>query len=144
MTARREMGTERETALSYLDEGRLLLLRLGLRAADEAEHSIVLDRALGRMGGKAHAAEIAASLQALYEAKRLVTARGSIAGKRIILGDYFMSLAVELALPLRSKQTTDLLTEQMNTIGADASNPLRGHSKKAFLEMVDRFCEEVS
>ena len=97
--------TEREKAISYLTQGHALLRAHGLYGSSENEHVFAIDRALEgfeRNGGYPSAPEAAAAIQALYEAKRLITARASIQGRRIILGDWFLSHAVGLALPLRT------------------------------------------
>jgi len=89
------------------------------------------------------AVEAAAALQALYEAKRLVTARSSIEGRRIILGDWFMSLAVGLALPLRNARLTGLMSEELCRIGTDANHISRYVSRQDYCETIDRFTEAL-
>jgi geranylgeranyl pyrophosphate synthase len=122
--------------MEYLKEGHALLKRHGLYRSGSDMHTFAMDRALAN----ACAAEIAASAQALHEAGRLITPRGAIAGKRIILGDYFMSLAVKLCLPLRNKAVTDLLARHMSLIGSAAQNPFFRNSRQDFLRLVDEFC----
>jgi len=133
----------RNQAVSYLEEGHALLRAHGLYGASDDAHFFAIDRALENFKGKSApgAAEISAALQALYEAKRLVTARSSIEGRRIILGDWFMSLAVGLALPLQNPRLTGLVSEELCRIGADANRLSRAASKKAFSATIDRFTE---
>jgi len=88
-------------------------------------------------------AEAAAALQALYEAKRLITARSSIEGRRIILGDWFTSLAVSLALPLKNARLSGLMSEELSKIGTDANKLYYRASKKAFSETIDRFTDAL-
>ena len=93
----------------------------------------------GRHSSAILEAETAAALQALYEAKRLVTARSSIEGRRIVLGDWFMSLAVGLSLPMRSPALTGLVSEELCRIGSDANRISVRASKKSFCATIDRF-----
>ncbi|MDR1815059.1 MAG: hypothetical protein LBR00_00035, partial [Clostridiales Family XIII bacterium] len=135
------MTTYKQKATEYLAEGHAYLRRHGLWDTKEAggrlvlrvvagmpplhpgsAHAFALERALALLPGDyPHAAEVAASLQALYEAKRLVTPRSSLEGKRILLGDYFLSLAVNLSLPLQNPALTALVVREMNLVGEDAS-----------------------
>ena len=139
--------TEREKAISYLSEGHALLKAHGLYGASDEAHFFALVRALKNFEkngeGTQYPAEAAAALQALYEARRLVTARSAIEGRRIILGDWFMSLAVGLALPLRSPGLTALLSEELCRIGADANRISFRATKKDFCATVDRITEAL-
>ncbi|MDR3364765.1 MAG: hypothetical protein LBS91_07480, partial [Clostridiales Family XIII bacterium] len=139
-------ATERERAVSYLAEGHALLRAHGLYGAAEGAHTFALDRALSnfaRRGGFPGAAEAAAALQALYEAKRFVTARSSVEGRRIILGDYFICLAVKLALPLRDARLAALVSDELCGIGRDVNRAAARVSKKSFCATVDRFTETL-
>jgi len=89
------------------------------------------------------AAEAAAALQALYEAKRLVTARSSLEGRRIILGDWFMSLAVSLALPLGNARLSGLMSEELRNVGTNANSINRRVSKQDFCKTIDRFTDAL-
>ncbi|MCL2110982.1 MAG: polyprenyl synthetase family protein [Clostridiales bacterium] len=134
--------TDREKALSYLAEGYALLRTHGLYGASDDAHAFAIDRALlgfSERGGFHGAAEASAALQALYEARRLVNARSSIEGRRIIIGDWFMSLAVGLALPLRSPALTRLVSQELCNIGADLERPSPRASKRAFAATIDSF-----
>jgi len=138
--------SDREKAISYIEEGHALLRKYGLYGNSDEVHLFAVDRALANFterGGFDRAAEAAAALQALYEAKRLVTARSSIEGRRIILGDWFISLAVRLALPLKKAGLADLVSEELCRIGADANKPSLRVSKKSFCTTIDRFTEKL-
>jgi len=152
----------RDKAISYLAEGHGLLKKHGLYGKSDDIHTFAIDRALANFAADQTkwdvpyvskeppplcfegASEAAAALQALYEAKRLVTARSSIEGRRIILGDWFMSLAVALALPLRSARLADLMSEELSAIGTDANSIHRSVSQKSFYETIDRFTTELT
>ncbi|MCL1896082.1 MAG: polyprenyl synthetase family protein [Clostridiales bacterium] len=139
---------DHEKAISYLSEGHALLRAHGLYGpAGDDTHTFAIDRALSNLtrqkGATVPAAETAAALQALYEAKRLVTARSSIEGRRIILGDWFMSLAVSLSLPLRCPALTALVSEELCRIGQDANRLSFRSSKKAFCGTIDRFTDAL-
>jgi len=137
----------RDKAISYLTEGHDLLRKHGLYGKSDDIHSFAIDRALANFAAQSKgfegASEAAAALQALYEAKRLVTARSSIEGRRIILGDWFMSLAVALALPLRNARLAGLMSEELSRIGTDANRISRIVSKQNFYDTIDRFTEAL-
>ena len=145
--------TDREKAISYLADGHALLRAYGLYGSSEEDHVFAIDRALGNLTGASTGAlapragfsapEAAAALQALYEAKRLVTTRSAIDGRRIILGDWFMSLAVGLALPLRTPLLTEIISMEFCQIGADANRPAYRASRKAFCKTVDKFTDAL-
>jgi len=158
---------DRDKAVSYLAEGHALLRAHGLYRASGDEHFFAIDRALANFEGAGLCApsdiesaglidgaglppetnglaEAAAALQALYEAKRLVTARASIEGRRIILSDWFLSLAVGLALPLRKPGLTALVSSELRRIGHDANQPSLNVSKKAFCATIDRFTDALA
>jgi geranylgeranyl pyrophosphate synthase len=134
-----KMG-EREIATEYLRDGMYLLKTNGLFGKDGHTHTFALERALANLRGQSGAPEIAAALQALFEAKRLITARSSIAGKRIVMGDWFMSLAVSLALPLRNAALTSLVSRELCRVGEDVSSPFFSASKSSYLKTVDEVC----
>jgi len=146
------MTTYKQKATEYLAEGHAYLRRHGLWDTKEAggykpplhpgsAHVFALERALALLpDGHPHAAEVAASLQALYEAKRLVTPRSSLEGKRILLGDYFLSLAVNLSLPLQNPALTALVVREMNLVGEDASKVFGRASRKDFEHFIEEYC----
>jgi len=138
--------TDRETALSYLSEGYALLRANGLYGPSDDKHVFAMDRALANFAdaGAAGAAEAAAAIQALFEAKMLITARSSIEGIRIILGDWFISLSVELALPLRNPLLIRMISEELRGMGIDANRPTFKVSKKAFCATIDRFTNALT
>ncbi|MDR0875177.1 MAG: polyprenyl synthetase family protein [Clostridiales Family XIII bacterium] len=136
--------SEREIATEYLRDGMDLLKAHGLFGKDEHAHTFAMERALTNLRGQSGAPEIAAGLQALFEAKRLITARSSIAGKRIVMGDWFVSLAVSLALPLRNAALTSLVSRELCKVGEDVSSPLFSASKAGYLKTVDEVCACVA
>lgn len=130
----------REKALTYLDEGFSLLKDNNLYSSKEEEHYIAIDRTLTNLNNDENAAEIAAAFQALYEAKSLITLKSSIQGERIILGDYFIGIAVKLVLPLRTKSLLNSLCIKMKTIGENISKPSKLNSKQDFFDEIDNMC----
>ena len=139
--------TDREKAISYLLQGHALLRAHGLYGRSEDEHFFALDytlSALGRNYNHPAAAELSAAIQSLYEAKRLVTARASIEGRRIILGDWFLSNAVGLALPLRTPALMALIINELNAIGTNLGSLALKNSRKEFSFVIDRFIDAIS
>ena len=136
--------TSREIAIGYLQDGMTLLKEHGLFGRDKNVHTFAIDRALANLQESDGAPEIAAALQALFEAKRMITARASIAGKKIVMGDWFMSLAVSLALPRRNMALTKLLSRELCRVGEDANQPFFSASKASFLKTVDEVCTAIN
>ena len=132
----------RKKALAYLDEGFSLLKNNNLYSTKEEEHSAAIDRALTNLKNDENAAEIAAAFQALYEANSLISPKSSIEGNRIILGDYFMSVAVKLVLPIRTPILLDNLCSKMKEIGKNISKPSIVNSKNDFFDGMDDMCRE--
>jgi len=129
-----------------LREGHALLRRHGLWLGDET-HSYAYARALSLLPpGYAHAEAVATALQALYEAHRLVTPRSSLEGQRILLGDYFLSVAVDLSLPLGNPALTSLVAAEMSAIGAGASRVFGGGAaaRRAFDRFIEDFCHAAA
>ena len=139
--------TPRRKAIAYLTEGHALLRAHGLYGRSEEEHFFALDCALNgieKNGGHPAASEAAAAIQALYEAKRLITARASIEGRRIILGDWFLSHAVGLALPLRTPAITAFMTNELSVIGTNLYTLSPKNSRKEFTLAIDKFIDTLS
>ena len=136
--------TQRETAIEYLHDGMTLLKKHGLFGSDENAHTFAIDHTLMNLKKNDGAAEIAAALQALYEAKRLITARASIEGKRIVMGDWFMSLAVSLALPGRNAVLTSFVSRELCRVGEDANHPFFSVSKTTYLKTIDEVCAAIN
>jgi len=146
---------DRERAIEYLKDGHALLRKYGLYGKSDEAHYFAIDRALANLKTKGDVpcvlcsepsplcSQAAAALQALYEAKRLVTSRSSIEGRRIILGDWFMSLAVGLALPLKNARLAALMSDELSRIGVDANKLLKRVSKHDFYGTIDRFTDAL-
>ena len=130
----------RDIALSHLDEGFLLLKEHNLYSNDDVNHTEALDRALVTLSDDANAAEVAAAIQALYEAHKLINPKGNIDGNKIILGDYFIGVAIKLTLPIKTPVLVKTVCDNMREIGNDIYKPSLTNSKGKFLNQVDEIC----
>ena len=107
----------KEKALTYLDEGFSMLKAHKLFSINQEKHTKVIDSVLLKLKGDENAAEIAAAFQSLYEASLLITPKSSVDGNRIIMGDYFISIAVKLIIPINTPVLVDSLCSKMKKIG---------------------------
>jgi hypothetical protein len=129
-----------ERVYAMLAEGLELMRNFKLIPAFEKESRTVADHVLRLLNRKPDAERIAAVFQSLYEARMLIRLKNSVPAKRILLGDYFLSLAAKLSLPLRDIGLTAHIQELWTQQDADGELMLLSLSRAKFLQEVSNFC----
>ncbi|MDR3295333.1 MAG: hypothetical protein LBT26_05850 [Clostridiales Family XIII bacterium] len=131
--------TEKQ-AQALLDEGYALMAEFGFGSLSGRDRDAVIQKALQVLGAIARAPEIAAACQAFFLSRKLYEMDGHN-GARVLLGDYFISLAVKLVLPLENRQLLEDLSLRLKDYAVDSSRYLARFDFDAYLETVDTVCK---
>ncbi|MDR1246390.1 MAG: hypothetical protein LBK57_05110 [Clostridiales Family XIII bacterium] len=130
------------SAGDYLDEGYLLMSEFGfdLPAGDETE--VVAARARKALGGAALANEITAALTAFFLSRKLYETENGSDGARVLLSDYFVSLAVKLVLPLKNSPIVDEMAARLEEKALSGARLREKFDLKEYLDFIDKICKK--
>ncbi|MDR1571542.1 MAG: hypothetical protein LBS32_03360 [Clostridiales Family XIII bacterium] len=127
-------------AQGYLGEGYALMEEFGFEPPPAEERDGVAARAMGALGGDASADRIAAAFLSFFISRRLCEAEGGRDGARVLLSDYFVSLAVKLLLPLESEWLLGEMSAQMKKRAGGGARLLEKLGMDEYFDFIDRAC----
>jgi hypothetical protein len=132
------------SAEDYLCEGYSLMNEFGFDVPAGDETGVVAARARKALGGAALANEITAALTAFFLSRKLYETEKGSDGARVLLSDYFVSLAVKLVLPLKTGPIVGEMAALLEEKALSGARFQERFDLKEYLDFIDKICKKYS
>jgi hypothetical protein len=128
----------------YLEEGYSLLGEFGFARPPADEIGRVAARSREALGAVAFANEITAALTAFFISRKLYETEDGSDGARVLLSDYFVSLAVKLVLPLKGARIVDEMAARLGENASLGAKLQERFDLEEYLGFIDNICRKYS
>jgi hypothetical protein len=128
----------------YLEEGYSLMGEFGFEPPSGEDTGTVAARAREALGPAAFASEITAALTAFFISRKLYETDGGNEGARVLLSDYFVSLAVKLVLPLKNSRIVDEMAAKLGENATLGAKFRERFNLEEYLDFIDDICGKYS